>query len=116
MILFDCGLASFTNVFHFSLFMPAGVPTFSQSTSWPLAATKAIVPSTPIFRLAMDKLGEDIRLCLLGEEMREEEIQHTARNQDICTCQVTAQLEEIEIFEEDIVGFFPQSVFLTNPS
>jgi hypothetical protein len=53
---------------------------------------------------------------MLGEEKGEEAIQHTARSRDICTCQVTTQLEEIDIVEEDIVGFFLQSVFLIHPS
>jgi hypothetical protein len=48
--------------------------------------------------------------------MGEEAIQHTTRSRDICMRQVTAQLEEIEIVEEDIVGFFLRSVFLTHPS
>jgi hypothetical protein len=46
-------------------------------------------------------------LCLLGEEMGEEAIQHTACSRDICTRQrqVTTQLDEVEIVEDDIVGF-----------
>jgi hypothetical protein len=31
-IFFEWGLAAFTNVFHFSLFIPVGVPAFAQST------------------------------------------------------------------------------------